>query len=169
MEPSFLPTKRTEEVFNPNAYKLMFKAGYDFTSFSNPGKKVSNIINDKEHNLTKTQKKLKEHGYGVDKNKAGLGFTPNAPVKISSKVKNTSIQHISVSVEQNQEEPKSGPRTSVFDRMKRSRPRFSALDRIGGQDQTSVLKRLNTPTSQSSIFERLSKPKQRSNTASSFP
>ncbi|KAM1119247.1 hypothetical protein ACFX2B_042858 [Malus domestica] len=87
MEPSLLPTKRTKEGFDPNAYKLMLKARYDFASSSNTRKKVSNIVNDKEHNLTETQKKLKEHGYGVDNNKAGLGFTPNAPVKISSKVK----------------------------------------------------------------------------------
>ncbi|KAM1794419.1 hypothetical protein ACFX11_034898 [Malus domestica] len=132
VEPSFLPTKRTEEGFDLNAYKLMSKAGYDFASSSNPGKKVSNTVNDKEHNLTKTQKKLKEHGYGVDNNKVGLGFTPNAPVKILSKTKNANTQHISMSVEQNQEEPKSAPRTSVFDRMNRSKPRILAFNSIGG-------------------------------------
>ncbi|KAB2609177.1 S2-RNase [Pyrus ussuriensis x Pyrus communis] len=80
VESSFLPTKRTEEGFDPNAYKLMSKAGYDFASSAVAGKKVSNTVNDEERNLTKTQKKLKEHGYGVDNNKAGLGFTPNAPL-----------------------------------------------------------------------------------------
>ncbi|KAM1822281.1 hypothetical protein ACFX1X_024716 [Malus domestica] len=169
VEPSFLPTKRTEEGFDPNAYKLMSKNGYDFASSSNPRKKVSNTINDKERDLTETQKKLKKHGYGVDNNKAGLGFTPNAPVKISSKAKNASTQQISVSIEQDQTEPKFAPRTSVFDRMNRSRPRTSALNHIGGQNRTSVFKRLNMPTSQSSIFERLSKPKKQSNRASSPP
>ncbi|KAM1993552.1 hypothetical protein ACFX16_009872 [Malus domestica] len=134
VEPSVLPTKRTEEGFDPNAYKLMSKAGYDFTSSSNPGKKVSNNVNNKELDLTETQKKLKEHGYGVDNNKARLGFILNAPVKISSKAKNTSIQHISVSIEQDQNEPTSAPRTSVFDRTNHSRPRTSALNRIGGQN-----------------------------------
>ncbi|KAM2498601.1 hypothetical protein PS1_040843 [Malus domestica] len=38
-KPIFLPTKRIEEGFDPNAYKLMSKAGYDFASSSNPGKK----------------------------------------------------------------------------------------------------------------------------------
>ncbi|KAM1845265.1 hypothetical protein ACFX13_019587 [Malus domestica] len=97
VEPSFLPTKRTKEGFDLNAYKLKLKAGYDFASSSNLGEKVSNTVNDKEHNLTKTQKKLKEHGYGVDNNKVGLGFTPNAPVKISSIAKNASTKHISSS------------------------------------------------------------------------
>ena len=75
VEPSFLPTKRTEEGFDPNAYKLMSKAGYDFASSSNPGKKVSNTVNDKERDLIETQKKLKKHGYGIDNNKARLRFT----------------------------------------------------------------------------------------------
>ncbi|KAM1787735.1 hypothetical protein ACFX11_038100 [Malus domestica] len=169
VEPSFLPTKKTEEGFDPNAYKLMSKAGYDFASSSNPGKKVSNTVNNKERDLTETQKKLKKHGYGVNNNKAGLGFTPNAPVKISSKAKNASTQHINVSIEQDRDEPKSAPQTPSFDRMNRSRPRTSALDHIGSQNRTSVFKRLNRPTSRSSIFERLSKPRQQSNTTSSPP
>ncbi|KAM1059716.1 hypothetical protein ACFX2B_024214 [Malus domestica] len=78
----------------------MSKTGYDFTSSSNPRKNVSNTVNDKERDLIETQKKLKKHGYEVDNNKTGLGFTPNAPVKISSKVKNASTQEISVSIEQ---------------------------------------------------------------------
>ncbi|KAM1600954.1 hypothetical protein ACFXTN_023332 [Malus domestica] len=126
-------------------------------------------MNNKEHDLTETQKKLKKHAYGVDNNKVGLGFTPNAPVKISSEAKNASTQHINVSIEPDQEEPKSTLRTSIFNRMNRSRPKTSALNHIGGQNRTSVFKRLNMPASQSSIFERLSKPKKQSNTASSLP
>ncbi|KAM2005296.1 hypothetical protein ACFX15_000500 [Malus domestica] len=147
----------------------MSKAGYDFASSSNLGKKVPNTVNNKKGDLTETQKKLKKHGYGVNNNKAGLGFTPNAPVKILSKTKNASAQHISMSIEQDREEPKSAHRTSVFDRMNRSRPRTSALDHIGDQNRTSVFKRLNRPTSQSSVFERLSKPKKQSNKVSSPP
>ncbi|KAM2157067.1 hypothetical protein ACFX1R_042685 [Malus domestica] len=146
-EPSSLPTKRTEEGFDLNAYKLMSKAGYDFASPSNLGKKVSNTVNNKERDLTKAQKKLREHGYEVDNNKDRLGFTPNMPVKISRKVKNASTQHISMSVDQNQDELKPTPRTSIFYRLNHSKPRISALDQIGGQDRTSVSKQLNTPTS----------------------
>ncbi|KAM1302490.1 hypothetical protein ACFX2H_013413 [Malus domestica] len=87
----------------------MSKAGYNFASPSNLGNKVSNTVN-KERDITETQKKLKEHAYGVDNNKAGLGFTPNKLVKISRKAKNASAQHISISVEQNQEEHKPTPR-----------------------------------------------------------
>ncbi|KAM1212301.1 hypothetical protein ACFX2G_003942 [Malus domestica] len=168
VEPSFLPTKRTEEGFDPNAYKLMSKAGYNFTSSANLGKKGLNTVKDNKRDLTKTQKKLEEHGYGVNNNKAGLGFTPNAPVKIASKTKNASAQHISVSIIQNKEEPQPALQTSVFDRMNRSRPRVSATKLIGGQNRTSVFKRLNTSASRSSVFKRLSKPKKQSNTTS-FP
>ena len=52
--------------------------------------------------------------------------------------------------------------------MNHPRPRISAFHRIGGQSRTSVFKRLNTPTSQSFIFERLLEPKKQSN-APSFP
>ncbi|KAM1132646.1 hypothetical protein ACFX19_047714 [Malus domestica] len=166
VEPSFLPTKRTEEGFDPNAYKLMSKAGYNFTSSANLGKKGLNTVKDNKRDLTKTQKKLEEHGYGVNNNKAGLSFTPNA--QISSKTKNASAQHISVSIIQNKEEPQPAPHTSVFDRMNRSRPKVSATKLIGGQNRTSVFKRLNTSASRSSVFKRLSKPKKQSN-MTSFP
>lgn len=43
-ERGFLPTKRIEGVFDPNAYKLMARAGYDFASSSKLGKKNLGII-----------------------------------------------------------------------------------------------------------------------------
>ncbi|KAM1584834.1 hypothetical protein ACFX1Z_037775 [Malus domestica] len=168
MEPSFLPTKRTEEGFDPNVYKLMSKAGYDFASSSSPGKKFSNTVNDKECNLTKTQKKLK-HGYGVDNNKAGLGFTLNAPVKISSKAKNASTQHISVSIEHDQEEPKSTPRTSVFDRMKCSRPRISTLNRTGALERLEDNKKLSRNRETTSKEEKLDGLAEKGDIRSSIP
>ncbi|KAM1952096.1 hypothetical protein ACFX15_006629 [Malus domestica] len=48
--------------------------------------------------------------------------------------------------------------------MNRSRTRVSAPKLIGGQNKTSVFKRLNTSVSRSSVFKRLSKPKKQSNT-----
>ncbi|KAM1030456.1 hypothetical protein ACFX13_035068 [Malus domestica] len=87
----------------------MSKARYNFTSSANLGNKDSNTVKDNKRDLTKTQKKLEKHGYGVNNNKAGLGFTPNAPVKISSKAKNASAQHISVSIIQDKDEPQPAP------------------------------------------------------------
>ena len=68
-KPSSFPTSMTEEGFDPNAYKFMSKAGYNFASSSNLGKKVANMVNDKERDLIETQKKLKEHGYRVASHK----------------------------------------------------------------------------------------------------
>ncbi|KAM1027360.1 hypothetical protein ACFX2A_041136 [Malus domestica] len=146
----------------------MSRAGYNFTSSANLGKKDLNTVKDNKRDLTKTQKKLEEHGYGVNNNKAGLGFTPDAPVKISSKAKTASAQHISVSIIQDKEEPQPAPQASVFDRMNHPRPKVPAPKLIGGQNRTSVFKRLNTSASRSSVFKRLSKPKKQSNTTS-FP
>ncbi|KAM1777310.1 hypothetical protein ACFX11_043993 [Malus domestica] len=50
-----------------------------------------------------------------------------------------------------------------------SRPRTSTFNRIGGQNRTSIFKRLNMPTSRSSIFKTLSKPKKQNNMTSSPP
>ncbi|KAM1556665.1 hypothetical protein ACFX10_040172 [Malus domestica] len=118
----------------------MSKAGYKFTSSANLGKKDLNTVKDNERDLTKTQKKLEKHGYGVNNNKAGLGFTPNAPVKISSKAKNASVQHIRVSIIQDKEEPQPAPQTSVFDRMNRSKPRVSAPKLIGVMERLEEAK-----------------------------
>lgn len=103
-ECGFIPTNRTEEGFDPNTYKLMLRAGYDFASSSTLGKKDPSIIGERKCDLTETQRKLKKYGYGVNLTKVGLGFTPISPVKISRKMKDkkVSTQHISVDVLENE-------------------------------------------------------------------
>ena len=50
------------------------------------------------HGLNESQKKLKQQGYAVKPSRAGLGFVPFEPIKISAKTKKTkaSTQHITV-------------------------------------------------------------------------
>ena len=50
------------------------------------------------HGLNETQKKLKQQGYAVQPSKAGLGFVPFEPIKISVKTKKikASTQHITI-------------------------------------------------------------------------
>ena len=50
------------------------------------------------HGLNETQKKLKQQGYAVQPSRAGLGFVPFEPIKISVKNKKikASTQHITV-------------------------------------------------------------------------
>ncbi|XP_020410515.1 uncharacterized protein LOC109946596 [Prunus persica] len=99
----YLPVKRTKEGFDPNAYKLM--------------------------------------------SKAGLGFTPVAPVKISArrKEKKAEAQHISIEVVEEEEEPKAIKRASVFDRLAKPTQR------------TSVFSRIKESTSRPSVFKRISR------------
>ncbi|CAL9004722.1 unnamed protein product [Prunus brigantina] len=82
-----LPVTRTKEGFDPNAYKLMSKAGYDFGLSSSMGELNPDVTGKRTHGLSETQKKLKEQGYTIDSARAGLGFTPIAHVKTSAKRK----------------------------------------------------------------------------------
>ena len=56
----FFPSKRIDEGFNPKAYKLLAKVGYDFTSSSRLGELSLETIGKKMHGLNETQKKLKQ-------------------------------------------------------------------------------------------------------------
>ena len=89
-----LPSMRTKEGFDPNAYKLMEKAGYDFQNAATLGK----VVEVKPYGLNETQKKIQEQGGSVGVSKVGLGFTPPQPVRISRrrKDKKMTTQHISV-------------------------------------------------------------------------
>ena len=111
----YLPVKRTKEGFDPNAYKLMSKAGYDFGLSSSLGELNPDVTGERTHGLSETQKKLKEQGYTIDSARTGLGFTHVAPVKISArrKEKKAEAQHISVEVVEEEEEPKAIKRASV--------------------------------------------------------
>ena len=47
---------RTKEEFDPNAYKLMEKADYDFQNSTTLGK----VVEDKPHSLNETQRNIQE-------------------------------------------------------------------------------------------------------------
>ncbi|CAL8168229.1 unnamed protein product [Prunus armeniaca] len=95
-----LPVKRTKEGFDPNTYKLMSKAGYNFGLSPLLGELNPYITRERTHDLNETQKKLKDKGYTIDSARASLGFTPITPINISTmrKEKKVDVQHISVKV-----------------------------------------------------------------------
>ncbi|CAL8990430.1 unnamed protein product [Prunus brigantina] len=140
-----LPVTRTKEGFDPNAYKLMSKAGYDFGFSSLMGELNPDVTGERKHGLSETQKKLKGQGYTIDSARAGLGFTPVAPVKISARRKENKAeaQHISVEAVEEEEEPKVVKRASVFDRLAKPTQR------------TSVFSRIKESTSRPSVFKRI--------------
>ncbi|CAL9018760.1 unnamed protein product [Prunus brigantina] len=146
-----LPVKRTKEGFDPNAYKLMSKAGYDFGLSPSMGELNPDVTGERKHGLSETQKKLKEQGYTIDSARAGLGFTPVASVKISArrKEKKAEAQHISTnSVEavEEEEEPKAVKRASVFDRLAKPTQRTSVFSRIKESTSRPSVEKTNNHT-----------------------
>ena len=67
VEHGTLPTKRTKEGFDPNAYKLMAKAGYNHEKLNGLGKLIP-TASGKEEKKTSNSK-----GFGVTSSKAGIG------------------------------------------------------------------------------------------------
>ena len=82
-EENDLPHTRTKEGFDPNAYKLMERAGYDFQNPATLGK----VIEVKAHGLNETQKVIQEQGGSVGVYKVGFGYMPFQPIRISGRRK----------------------------------------------------------------------------------
>src|ERR1051325_9429933 len=176
-----LPDKRIEG-FDQKAYKLLTKAGYDFTLHTEfKGLKIF----DQRPELSSTQKKLLKEGYVIPNSRIGLGYKTAKPVCIIGKGKKKVADtcHITVEETKDLEEDDSnrGQRTSVFDRITLAPTRPSAFQRlriparknirqqsISNSNRLSVFQRLNTPTAtrqvkqpkfnsaRPSVFQRLS-------------
>ena len=108
---------RTTEGFDPNAYTLMEKAGYDFENLTTLGK----VVESKPHSLNETQRKIQEQGGSVGISKVGLGFIPSQPIRISGrrKGKQSAVKHISAKEldEGDEKNAQENPKSFVFDRL----------------------------------------------------
>ena len=78
-EDSELPKVRTDDRFDPNAYKLMKKSAYDFDKPVSLG----HVIEAKPYDINETQKKIQEQGGMVAVLKVGLDYVPPQPIRIS--------------------------------------------------------------------------------------
>uniref|UniRef100_A0A2N9E6Y6 Uncharacterized protein n=1 Tax=Fagus sylvatica TaxID=28930 RepID=A0A2N9E6Y6_FAGSY len=129
-----LPDKRTKEGFDPKAYKLLAKSGYDFNNPSQLGQLYSDCVEEKSQGLNQTQSKLRQQGYAIETPKTGLGYSSQEPVRISAKGKNERRTALHISFE------------SVFNRLSVSIPtkegtshvRRSAFDRLGSPSTSKV-------------------------------
>jgi len=63
---------RTEDGFDPNAYKLLKKSGYDL----NRPVPLRCVIKAKPYGINRTQKRIQEQGGIVAVPKIGLGYAP---------------------------------------------------------------------------------------------
>nr|XP_027088706.1 uncharacterized protein LOC113710058 [Coffea arabica] len=137
-----LPTNRTQEGFDPNAYRLLAKAGCNPNEKHALGKLPPEVTGEKTHGLTPTQKILKEKGYNVESSSMGLGYQPPSPVRIM--IKRASCNYV------NEEMEVTSRKRSVFDGLGNKSKRTSVFDRLGPQS-----KNLKPP-----IYERLDSKKQ---------
>ncbi|KAL0420714.1 UNVERIFIED_CONTAM: hypothetical protein Slati_3094300 [Sesamum latifolium] len=74
-----------EKGFDPKAFKLLIKAGYNPKEKLSLGKLPPEATGKKFHGLNATQVMLKEKGHAVQDSRVGLGFTPPKPVRIAIK------------------------------------------------------------------------------------
>ncbi|XP_060194995.1 uncharacterized protein LOC132624194 [Lycium barbarum] len=120
-----LPEKRTDEGFDPNAYKLLAKAGYNPNEPSKLGKFLPEAVGKGSHGLNPTQRMMIEKGYAVKQSHEGLGYKQPSPVRIS--IRRASNNYITTK----EESTASNQRLSVFDRLTNPTPRISVFDRLG--------------------------------------
>ncbi|KAK4391401.1 hypothetical protein Sango_1917900 [Sesamum angolense] len=123
----FLPSTQEEEGgyealainergFDPKAFKLLIKAGYDPKEKLNLGKLPPEATGKKLHGLNATQIMLKEKGHAIQDSRVGLGFTPPKPVRITIKRVNSNyISEGFSSTEDHRREE--NLRESVFNRL----------------------------------------------------
>ena len=75
-EHGILPSEQTKEWFDPKAYRLLAKAGYDSSKPSDLGELIPEATGEKMHGLSKTQRKMQLERHKIPIPKAGLGYTP---------------------------------------------------------------------------------------------
>ncbi|KAF8405954.1 hypothetical protein HHK36_008032 [Tetracentron sinense] len=134
IEHGSLPTERTEEGFDPNAYKLLAKAGYDYKDSPPLGKLSRQTTGENVHGLNRTQQKLKGKGYAVKSFKNGVGYSPPPPVRMSSRKANAQY----ITAQSVDEDCVPVAKTSVFDRISRPTLRVSVFKRLGTQVDTNT-------------------------------
>lgn len=124
-----LPQRRTKDGFDPKAYKLMAKAGYDFTAHT---EFKSLEIHDRPE-LSSTQKKLLREGHSIPVSRKGLGYKSPEPIRITKKGKEkvVDINHITIEEDDNTDVKEGdNQRISVFDRIRPSVARPVVFERL---------------------------------------
>ncbi|KAL3513484.1 hypothetical protein ACH5RR_026201 [Cinchona calisaya] len=104
------PDKRTKEEFNPNAYKLMAKYGFNFSKATTESGERQEIIIGENRGLNVMQMKLRQKSYYVPVSKSGIRSSLLDLVHISEKGKNPSAISQYITMEEiNDEEKKTNP------------------------------------------------------------
>ena len=133
-EHGILPIVQMKEWFDPKAYRLLARVGYDFSQQGHLGKLIPEVTGKKVHGLSKTQSKMWLEGHEIPIPKTGLGYTPEQPTQIWIKKRSnaSSSQYITVEVDEssNQRKDHSSSCVSVFDCIEASLSRITVFDRL---------------------------------------
>ncbi|OIS96953.1 hypothetical protein A4A49_50530 [Nicotiana attenuata] len=103
--------------YDPMAFILLEKSGYDFSNLSQLGELKDEVTGEKIHGLNESQMKLRKQGHYVATPKFGLGFSLAEPLRISSKRSKEIASSQYTSVEEMKEEVFTTSKISVFCRL----------------------------------------------------
>ncbi|KAK4384240.1 Gag-Pol polyprotein [Sesamum angolense] len=105
-----------EKGFDPKAFKLLIKAGYNPKEKLSLGKLPPENTGKKLHELNAAQIMLKEKGHAIQDSLVGLGFTPPKPVRIT--IKRVNSNYVSEGFSSTEDHKrKENLRESVFNRL----------------------------------------------------
>ncbi|KAH7860917.1 hypothetical protein Vadar_019506 [Vaccinium darrowii] len=150
----YLPSQRTNG-FDPNAYKLLAKAGHNSRDSTTLGKLLPEVTGEKIHGLNSTQKMLKQQGYAIKHSKVGLGYIPPTPTHIF--IKRSNNNHITAE----EVDSSISQKVFVFDRLSAPKLQASIFDRLAppskvaspSNTKKSIQSRLGQPSESSTLSE----------------
>ncbi|KAL0402131.1 UNVERIFIED_CONTAM: hypothetical protein Slati_4243000 [Sesamum latifolium] len=136
-----------EKGFDPKAFKLLVKAGYNPKEKSSLGKLPPEATGKMLHGLNAIQIMLKKKGHAVQDSQVGLGFTPPKPVCIA--IRRVSSNYIVEGFSSTKDDNgKENPRESVFNRLGLQRKALhgiankqSVFDRLGPRKRMGYQKK----------------------------
>ncbi|KAA0051955.1 uncharacterized protein E5676_scaffold409G002330 [Cucumis melo var. makuwa] len=124
-----LPQRRTKDEFDPKAYKLMAKVGYDFTTHI----EFKSLKIYEQPKLSSTQKKLLQEGHVMPMLRKELRYKSPEPIRITRKGKEKVVDsnHITVEeVDSMDKKEADSQRTSAFDRISPHVARAPVFERL---------------------------------------
>ncbi|KAH7845085.1 hypothetical protein Vadar_010833 [Vaccinium darrowii] len=106
----YFPSQQTNG-FDPNACKLLAKAGHSPKDSTTLRKLLPELTGEKVHGLNSTQKMLMRQGYAFKDSKVGLGYAAPTPTCIF--IKRSSNNHITAE----EVDSSMSPKVSIFDHL----------------------------------------------------
>ena len=149
-----LPQRRMKDGFDPKAYKLMAKAGYDFIAHT----EFKSLKIHEQHELSSTQKKLLREGHVIPVSRKGLGYKSSELICITRKGKEKVVDNNHITIEEvDSMEEKEGDsqRTTTFDRIRPHVSHGPVFERLSMTETKRKGHQLTSNLNRRSVFQRL--------------